>query len=287
MSFFIPVPTGFSTVPAYQSNPFVSGLNMAVTGDTTFTMSPGACRALTNNYVLQFPSYSPNVPGNVTVDISTQGLNGCYPSSIASLSLASNTVFPVYAVANSSGTATVPGAASNGPLTAFVVATGNNFLPPNMDMFRRVAWVYVDYSTGEIIPWDQFGQGTERTYLLQDPVTALSGGVADTPTAIDLTNNSGVGVVPPSVVSVNLNLSLTGTAVASYLYVEPTGLTAGSVTPTQLVTPTASEPLAANMSLLTGLNTSGDSSINYWVDSGSSATILVAGFTESLGNTLY
>jgi hypothetical protein len=172
-------------------------------------------------------------------------------------------------------------------LTAFVVATGNNFLPPNMDMFRRVGWVYVAYSTGYIIAWDQFGQGTERTYLLQDPVTAISGGSDTTATAIDLTNDSGVGVVPPSVVSVNLNLSLTGAAAASYLYVEPYNLTAASATPTKLVTTTASEPLATNVNILTGLNTSGDSSINYWVDSSSSATILVAGFTESLGNTLY
>lgn len=279
--------SGLTAVPDYSSSAFVNGFNLTIASSTTFTLSPGSARALTSDYVIQYPSFEPGVPANITVNVSTVGLNGCWPVSIASLALANDTLFPVYVCANQSGTTGGSLNANAAQVGAFLFTGGTLSLPGGNNQYRRVGWAYIDHSTGNLLPLVQFGNANERTYLLQNPVTALSAGAETTATAIDLTNNSGVGVVPPAVVSVNLNVSLTGNAAAAYARLQPFNLTASSVTPTQLVTTTASQPLATNMNMVVGLNASGNASIKYLVNnSGSALTLLVAGFTESLANSL-
>lgn len=289
MATFIPAPSSsaFSIVPSFESAPFVSGFELAVTGNTTLTVQPGMARALTSSQVIAYPSYSASVPGTVTVDISTVGENGCYPNSIASLGLTYNTLFPLYACFDSSGTAINSSNKSvNGPGFCFVVATGNNFLPAGFDSFRRIGWVPVAQSTGYVLPFAQAGNGNEREYLYQDPVTLLSAGNATTATEIKLSYQT--GMVPAGQTGkVNLNVALTGNAAGSYVYLEPYGLTAGSRATTVLETTTASQVLATNIDMVYGVDASGNASITYLVDNSSSAvTIYLAGFTDSLNNLL-
>jgi len=289
MATFIPAPSSsdFSTVPSFESAPFVSGFELAVTGNTTLTVQPGMARALTSSQVIAFPSYSASIPGSVTVDISTVGQNGCSPVSISSLGLTYNTLFPLYVCFDSSGTAVNSSNSSvSGPGFCFVVATGNNFLPEGFDSFRRIGWVPVSQATGYVLKFAQQGNGNEREYLYQDPVTLLTAGNATTPTEVKLSYQT--GLVPfGQVGKVNLNVALTGNAAGSYVYLEPYGLTAASRATTVLGTTTAGQILAANVDMVYGLDAAGDAAITYLVDNGSSAvTIYLAGFTDSLNNSL-
>ena len=215
----------------------------------------------------------------VTVDVSTVGANGCYPVSIASLGLTNNTVFPVYVLSNSSG--------GDNENTAVVVATGNNFLPPNYDSFRRIGWAFIAYSTGYLLPYVQSGHQTERLYILQDPVTVLSAGAATTKTTLDLTST--VGLVPPNRnVEVVLNVEITPNAADGYVVLEPSLLTSGSLPPTQIFGSVAGHKNSSMVRMIATPNAStGDANISYFVDNSSSAsTINLVGFVDSLSTAL-
>lgn len=285
MTVLIPAPTAFSVVPCFQSAPFVSGYHMGVTGNFTFTLGAGAARALTNDFIVQYPSFSPTLPSNITVDVSTVGLNGCYPVSIASLGLANNQLFPVYVVTDTSGTYASGSTTANGPYA--IVATGNNFLPPQMNSFVRVGWVWIDQSNGHILPMLQAGHGSEREYLLNAPIAVLTNGLAfAAPAEVDLTAT--VGLIPPNRNSkVMLNVQLTGTATSSFVYLQPNNFSAAGATATTVHTPVAALDMGVMVDMVCGTDsTTGHAAIKYLVDSGSSVTIQIAGFTDSLGNTL-
>lgn len=289
MATFIPVPTQFSFVPSYQAVPFVSGLRMTNTGNTTFTVSPGACRALCNPNIIQFPAFSASTSGNITVDVSTVGVNGCYPNSIASLGLSHNTVYGVYLCANSSGTLpspTTPSVSSVNPVV--IVATGNNFLPAGYDLFRRIGVVQIAHSTSFLIPMTQSGHNNERVYTLQDPFVALSAGAATAQTIIDLTAND-APIIPSQNTEVILNVEITPNAANGYVCVEPGLLTAATVAPMQIFGSVAGEKNSSYARTTATPNAStGNANIQYFVDNSSSAsTINVVGFVDSLGNSLF
>ena len=289
MATFIPAPTQFSTVPSYQGVPFVSGFRIIVTGNTTFTVSPGACRALTSTNIIQFPSFSAGLPALLTVDVSTVGANGCYPNSIASLGLTHNTTYGVYICSVSSGTvasSSTPSVTTGAPIV--VVATGNNFLPAGYDTFRRIGLVQIAHSTGYLIPMTQSGHQSERVYTLQDPFVALSAGASTTPAVIDLTAND-APIVPNQYVDVILNVEITPNAADGYVCVEPGTLTAGTVSPLQIFGSVAAHKNSSYARVTATPNaTTGNANIQYFVDNGSSAsTINVIGFVDSIGNSLF
>ena len=280
MAYFIPAPTQFSAIPYYGTAPGVSGYRMSVTGNTTFTVAPGYARSMINDWAIVFPSGQPNEPALLTVDISTVGLNGCYPVSIPSLGLTANTVFPVYVLSNSSG--------GDNQETAVVVATNNNFLPATYDSFRRIGWAFVAYSTSYLIPFVQSGHDTERQYLFQDPVVAVSSGsaVVGSPGLLDLTST--VGLIPPGRnVSVQLMIEIAPDAADGYCVVEPGSLTS-STPPVQVFGSVAAHKNSAIANVIATPNAStGDANIKYFVDNGSSvANINVCGFIDSLSNAL-
>ena len=293
MASFTPIPSNpLSTVPSYQSFPFVSGFRQTVTGNSTFTMGPGCARALCNGNIIEFPNFTAGHAGITTVDVSTVGVNGCFPVSIASLGLTQNTLFPVYAISNSSGTGptavnSLTGGTTNVTGPSYVVATGNNFLPPFYDTFVRVGYIFIAEATSFVIPWAQSGHGNEKTYILQDPITGVSAGAATAAAIIDLTST--VGVIPPNKnIEVILNVEITPNAAGGWVAVEPGSLTAGSVSPTQIFGSATAEPSSSQIRMIATPNaTTGDANIQYWVNNaGSSATINVVGFVDSLGNAL-
>lgn len=289
MATFIPVPTAFSVVPSFQAVPFVSGFRMINTGSSTFTVGPGACRALCNPNVIQFPSFSASMSGNITVDVSTVGANGCFPNSIASLGLSKNTVYGVYVCANSSGTlasSSTPSVSAVNPV--IVVATGNNFLPAGYDLFRRIGFVQIAHATGFLIPMSQSGHNNERVYTLQDPYVALSGGASTTQAIIDLTAND-APIIPSQNIEVILNVEITPNAADGYVCVEPGTLTAATVAPLQIFGSVAGHKNSSYARTTSTPNAStGNANIQYFVDNGSSAsTINVIGFVDSIGNSLF
>lgn len=282
MAIFIPVPN-FSTVPDYQSNPFITGLEITVTGNTTFTVNSGSARALTSDFVMQYPGYLPGLPTFITADISTVGENGCFPSSIASLGLASDTMFPVYLIANSGGT--TGGSLDSNVAPVVVVATGNNFLPAGFDAFRRIGWVYVDSGTGNLIYMAQSGKSNNREYRLNGGPVAVNAGSATTATSVDLT--TGDGIIPPSSgISIILGFVLNGNAAGAYVRTFPTGHTSTSAM-AGVITPVTSQNLGVSGEIISGVNASGNASIDYLVNNASTTvTIVVSGFVDSLGASL-
>lgn len=283
MAVLIPSPN-FSTIPSLQSNPFVTGFNITITGSTTFTVSPGSARALTSGYIIAYPAGTPNMPANIAVDVSTVGAGGCYPHSIASLALANDTLMGVYVVANSSGT--TGGSLNPNIAASVIVATGDNFLPSNYDSFCRIGFVYIDSGTGNLIWMSQSGNGNERTYILNAGPAAVSAGNATTSTSLDLT--SGDGVVPPGAGTlVYLGLTLNGNAAGAYVRLFPTGNLTGNGS-AGAITPVATQTLGVADEMVTGVATNGDASINYLVNNtGTTTTIIVQGFVDSLGASLF
>lgn len=276
----------FSVIPDYASFPGVSGFNITITGNTTFSVSPGYARALCSDFALSFPSFAPNTPATLDVDIADTGINGCFPFSLASLSIAADTVFGVYVIGKSSGT-------TGGSLTntanklAVVVATGDNFLPEGYDSYRRIGLVCVDSATEYLLDYQQSGNGNLKTYILQDAVTVLNAGNATTKTTIDLTTGGGL-VVPDKNITVLLNVSITPNAAGGYVTLEPSSLTA-TPAPVQIFGSVAAQPNTSYVQMTATPNAStGNANISYYVDAGGSAsTIKLVGFVDDLGNELF
>jgi hypothetical protein len=283
MTTFAPVPTATNaTIPDYSSVPFVAGFRLNITGNTTFTLSAGCARAFNSGFVIEYPAYLPAAPAFLTCDISTVGLGGCYPNSIASLGLAANQTFGVYVIAQSSGT--TGGSLNPVVLPQVVVATGNNFLPAGYDAFKRVGYVSVNHSTSYLISMQQSGNGNERTYVFADPIVALSAGASTTPAIIDLTASS--GLIPGfKHIDVLLNVEITPAAADGYVCIEPGSLTAASVSPVQIFGSVAAHKNSSYVQMTATPNaTTGNANLQYFVDNGSSAsTINVVGFVDSFG----
>lgn len=283
MAYFIPAPTAFSVIPDYQSNPFVSGFEMTVTSTTQFTIASGCCRALTSDFVISYPSYSPSLPPNITVNTASVGVNGCYPVSIASLALTNHTVFPVYVIAKSSGTTN--GSLNTSVGTSVVVATGNNFLPPGYDTYRRIGYIYISFSTGLILPWIQGGNSNIRFYSSATNLIIGSGLASLTLARLDLTANNGY-VPPHKNVQAEFITRFQGITASDSFTLSDTGVTGTSNA--LWATPSVTGQLGSTFNTLCGTDpTTGNSSIWYLVSaSGCTLQVGLSGFEDDLGNTL-
>lgn len=292
MATYIPAPS-FSAVPGYQSVPFVSGYEIKYLTTTTFSVAPGCARALCNDNVIQFPSFSSSVPSSITVDVSTVGVNGCYPVSIASLGISDYTMFPVYVISSSSGVLasgvanTIAGGTTTVAGPKIVVATGNNFLPAGYDTYVRIGWVYIKDTDSTIIEMTQSGHGNERVYILSNPFVALSGGNDTSATVVDL--SAADGPVPKGKnIEVILNAQIIPNAADGYVYLESGLATAAAAMPTQIFGSVASKKNSSVVRLVATPNaTTGNAEVKYLVDAaGSAATLNVIGFVDSLANAI-
>ena len=277
-----------SSVPDYQSNAFVSGFNMTVLSTTTLAVGPGAARSFGNDGVISYPNDLSFANPYLVADITLVGAGGCFPSAISDMTLTNNTVFGVYVIENSGGTT---GGSLNPTVSpALVIATGDNFLPQGFDSFRRVGLVYISSSTNLILPWIQTGNGSEKTYLFQDIVNALSAGNSTVASSIDLTVGNGV-IAPGLSANLFLGINFTADAAGDYASIWPTNYLFNVAAPVSIVNP-AANTLGLTASMVSG-NTgtypfAGNASIDYLVASADdSLTINVIGLVDSLGNNLF
>jgi hypothetical protein len=270
MAFFKPTPTFPSTPtynPIYSAANGVSGFEIKVTGPTTFTVNRGCARAVTVDANIVFSGVAPTQSGLIEVDIQAVGLNGVYPNSIASLGLANDTMFPVYAIMQSSGFGLVNGL----PTMGVVVCTGNNFLPPgfvaeNGGLFRRIGWAYVSASTGELIPFIQTGSFGERNYQFNSAVRVLEavpGSTVDTNVSLSAGN---LPIVPFAMSSVSLTLAMNPSAIGDFAAIKATG--SAETDPSKyvflVVSPTADGPIFEATPMVPGTNAAEtESSITY------------------------
>jgi hypothetical protein len=161
MSYFQPSFTDpRQSIPSYTSDPFLNGYGMTITSSTTLNLAAGGARAYTNDFAIVFAPIQTLAPSFLELDISTVGPLGCYPRTLAQ-SLATDGSLGVYVQGDTSG---------KNPTTA-IVCTGDDFLLPGYDVWRRVATVYIDISALQLIPMNQDGTNFERTYTL---ITSLN-----------------------------------------------------------------------------------------------------------------
>jgi hypothetical protein len=291
MAYFIPNPTAFSVIPDFSSAPAVSGFHLDFISTTQMFLNPGYARAFGSDFPIVYPSIVPNAPSYILLDTTVVGAGGCFPFAISDMTLASNTVFGIYVIAKSSGT--TDGSLNPSVNVSAVIATGDNFLPPGYDAFRRVALCYVDSSTNLLIKWIQSGFSNDRQYMAQDAVRVLTAGNATTYTLIDLT--TGNGIVPPGHANyAELTLSLNPAVVGDELEVTASVLTPGTLAAVSLVGNVASQTIQTTGEIVCGIAggnvfaTNTNAAINYKVTNvGDVANIWVSGFTDSLGNNLF
>jgi hypothetical protein len=287
MAYLIPAPTAqnFDTVIDYSTFAGVNGFQLVAASGTRMILLPGFARAATSGFGIFFPGINPTAEGFINLDATLVGPGGCYPTNLANTAMANRTVFGVYVIAQSSGTT----GAAQSPLVSAVIATGNNFLPPGYDVYRRVGLCYVDNITKEIIPMIQSGSSVDRSYTLQDGIPAISAGTDTTFTTLNL--STGDGVVPPILgTKVALEVILNAGAPGESVSIQPTGLSAVITAPLTLTAP-ASGIISWSASIGAGALGTGSitgAGIEYKISSNlSTATINVAGFNDSLNAELF
>jgi hypothetical protein len=157
--------SGVSLVPDYSSNPFISGYEMVIKnpgsvwqqGGTIVSLKPGSARAFNSQFIITFNPYLISSPSpTLDIDITKLGALGCYPRPLSDfvLGLQINT-FNVYVLGDSSGI---------NPTTA-IICTGNNFLLPGYDKWRKVATAIINGSFNQLYQITQTGSGIERDYV--------------------------------------------------------------------------------------------------------------------------
>lgn len=286
MAYFIPAPTAFATVPNYSSLPWVTGYHLDFLSTTQMFLNAGGARAHANDFAIVYPGTDSNASSDLLLDITAVGPGGCYPKAVSSLTLANNTVFGIYVIAKSSGTSN----GTDGPLVSAVIATGDNFLPPGYDVYRRVALCYIDSATKLLIKWIHSGETNDKQYALQDPVQVVTAGSAVAFTNVDLTANN--GVVPPGHANFcEFTVNLLASAAGQNVEIVPSVLTPVSIAPVRLIAPT-NTLISWSSSLVCGIlgpvTAHGNAAVNYKVSNAAAvANIYVSGFSDDLGSELF
>lgn len=260
-----------SLVPDYSQDPFLSGFHLTITGSNTLTLSAGSARSYNSDFVISYnPFLSSSLPRELSLDISTTGVLGCYPTPIENYLFSDDTTFNVYVLGDSSGV--------NSPTA--VVATGNNFLPNGYDKWRKVGSVYVDSVTRLLIGFVQSGNGVDRTYLFNTNIPGASYG----PTSffiLPLSNGAGP-CNPFFTTDVILWRRLTSANVTDFGAV--TSIDLGN-SPTQIISPSVGNVLSDQTMIPVGLANFGSQNLVYVTVSGAGAlmNVSVLGWKESMG----
>lgn len=286
MAYFIPNANqmslaGIPVIPNFYSQPWISGFEMSMVQSFSdvrqFTIQPGSARALTSDFVISYsPNSTPNLPHEIIVDTETVGINGCYPHSLESLSLARDTVFPVYIVGNASGT----GLSASAPKTGVIVATSDAFLPAGYDSYCRIGLIYISTAL-DIIPWVQEGSLNERYYNLGLPI------VMTTTTDVnfvpyDLT--AGDGAIPPLYQTiVTASITLTNAIDGQYLRFSPY-----DEFESQVFVRTPVGKIAVSQQLLSGVNALGNATITLACEDLSQVIhVDLIGFKDTIRNAIF
>lgn len=157
MAFFQPTVSGSAQDSPYlRSDPFITGYELTVLDSYRFSLTPGAARAYNSDFVIVHDSEAVSQNPVSVIDIRNVGLLGCYPWSLDQFVFSLNTLFNVYAIADSSGA----------NLPSFVVATGDKFLPSGYDSWRKIGAVYVKQEDKTLIKITQVGSGITRDYYV-------------------------------------------------------------------------------------------------------------------------
>lgn len=159
-------------------NLYVNGLSYAANiiglgNGTSFTITPGAARDSTNtNDIIS--------NNNITINTLVNGVNGLDTGTIAT-----NSVYAVYIIGDSSDYHPTAGLVSLAPITTQFAPV----MPSGYDLYRRIGVLLTNTTTGTtIVPMFQLGSGSTRSYYLVATLPALTAGNATTFTPVTLQN---------------------------------------------------------------------------------------------------
>lgn len=280
-----------NAAPDFSSRPAVAGYEQEVISLTQFTMNPGCARGVTNgglygSNLVVYPGTVAGLPGVITVDVTTvwtygATFGGAYPYAINTLGLAgNNTVFPVYAITDSSNGSTngIP----NNP--AYVILTANVPLPAGYDTYDRIGLIYIDGTTFNIVPWAQTGSYEKRNYQLATAVQVLTAGAANVPTLVDLT--AGNGPVIPGAPEVKLSALFTPTVATDTASLIATGLTSSGPYPF-VIQNSAAAAAQSQVVMSPGDNpVNGNAAVDYLVSGTDTLSLWVSEFTDDMSIVL-
>lgn len=265
----------------FQSPAFLQGIKPTSFTNTTAVYSVGSARAFTNDWVMEYPGTIANLPGSITINTATIGINGCYPLALSAVTPVGGLAFvPVYFCGSSSGTTDGSLSPLNGAPGLVIATSSTGFAPPGYEVFRQVGFVLVN-STGNLVPYAMGGNYLDRTVILQDAQQTLSAGAVVGPTKVDLIlGTSGSNLPSASISAVNLLYTFTPNNAADVATLIPHGLTSGSKAPIEIKT-NGTAAVTGNVQIVPG-NDAGICAVDYGLTSTSdSLSLWIAGFTFS------
>jgi hypothetical protein len=259
---------------------------------TTVVFSQGAARSYASDWVMDYTGTIQGLPGEITVDVTTIGVNGCFPVALSAVTPSAGfAVLPVFAVGNSSGVTNGSLDPLNTIVPGLVVSTTGydatsglpnpGFVPAGYDSYRFVGIVVID-DTGALIPYAMNGSYNSRQVMFKDALQVLSAGALVGPTKVDLRlgDPTNGGILPSSIVqSVNILAEFTNNTADDTAYLIPFGLTSTSQPPIMLKGSANTVPVWSNVVMAVG-NDSGIAAIDYSVSATDcTLSLWLAGFT--------
>lgn len=261
--------------PLFMQGFIASGFGNPVgslNGYTTVQFTPGLARSNGGAYLASYPGSIVNQPGNITVDSTVVGANGCFPFPISAITPASGSYAfaPCYLVSNSGGT-------TNGSLNpnitpAVVIGTSTTgFVPSQYDTWQEIGFVIIQ-SDGTLEPYVMNGNFETRTVLFQTVKPVLSAGAAVIPTAFSLQLGvAGSYLSAQRVRNVNLSIEFTSVTITDVGVIAPTGILLTLTDSPSVNSSVTTQPQFSFMTLPVGTDVNGNAALQYELTSNTSS----------------
>lgn len=263
---------------------YIQGMNISVASTTVLGIEAGQCRDSDDNIdmAVGFPNlqgvtlpatlYQGYQPG-LLINAAVTGANG-----LDTGSLGASLQYAVYIIGDSRGYL---------PVVGILSLTSNPLplVPLGYDSYRLIGFIQTDGSSHFVYATHKpQNMKNELTYVLQPPVSVLSGGTATTFTAIDLTTNSAVPTTTLANIIVTLQVTFTPIAAGDVVTFRPTGQTSGSYW--TIVGAAAGVTQTQYLIMIAGVGSS-KPEIDYLVTSSSDAVSVSVVTWTGVSNTAY
>lgn len=278
--------------PQVQNDPiyslphlYISGLNISIASTTVLAIAPGQARDSNDN--IDMPVGFPNLQGNSVPAVQFQNyqpgllinaaVNGANGLDVGSL--AASTQYAVYLIGDSRGYLPVAG----------ILTLTSNILPKmplGYDSYILLGFQATGGSSTFVYATSKpQNMKNALQYILQPPISVLSGGNATSFTAIDLTTNSAIPTTTLQNIIVTLLVVFTPLAANDIVQFRPTGSSATAGLPTITGT-TAGVAQTQYLNVIAGVGSS-KPEIDYLVSvSGDAVSVSVVSWT-GVSNSAY
>lgn len=263
---------------------YITGMNISVASTTVLGIAPGMCRDAYNaidmeigyanlqGNVLPATQYQGYIPG-LLLNSAVNGANG-----LDTGTLGASLQYAIYVIGDSRG---------YNPVATIMTLTSNPLplMPFGYDSYRLLGFIETD-------PSNHFVYATHKPqnmvgaieYILQPPISVLSGGNATSFTAIDLTTNSALPTTTLANIIITLQVTFTPAAAGDVVTFRPTGQTTGTYW--TITGATAGVAQTQYLVMIAGVGSS-KPEIDYLVTSASDAVSVSVVTWTGVSNTAY